>query len=168
MQNESAPAASIDTVVEGELREELGDFSSVVCLKAIITGMEDILGVQATAVSLTSAGRLRGKAVFEEIGVSAEAPLESIAAALNAALGREGTRLCAIDAIESDGDALLARTRETVCSAGEIDGSDRKCTYTLGVVWGALECILGKRYRGTHVESVLRGGSHDVFRFEER
>lgn len=33
---------------------------------------------------------------------------------------------------------------------------------------GALEQVLGKRCRDTHVESVPRGGSRDVFRFEGR
>ena len=172
MQNESGAAAHgetpRETAVAGRLREDLGDFSSVVCLKAIITGMEDILGVQATAVSLTSAGRIRGKTVFEELGVPKGESLDVVAARLNTILGCEGTRLCAVDRIERDGEVLLVSTRETVCSAGEEPGSDRKCTYTLGVVWGALEQVLDKRYRGTHVESVLRGGSHDVFRFEER
>ena len=152
----------------GRLREELGDFNSVVCLKAIMTGMEDILGVRATAVSLTSAGRIRGKAVFDEMRVSKGEPLEVVTARLNAVLGRDGTRLCVVDRIERDGEVLLVSTRETVCSAGEEAGSDRKCTYTLGVIWGALEQVLGKRFRGVQVESVLRGGSHDVFRFEER
>ena len=48
-------------------RAELGEFSSVVCLKAIMTGMEDILGIQATAISLTSAGRIRGRNVIEQL-----------------------------------------------------------------------------------------------------
>ena len=41
----------------------------------------------------------------------------------------------------------------------------RKCTFTLGAVWGILEQVFGKRLRGKQVESVLRGGSHDVFEF---
>ena len=151
-----------------ELRAELGDFSSVVCLKAIITGMEDILGVQATAVSLTSAGRIRGQEVFAQLGSVDGDSLDSVAERLDSVLGRDGTRLCLIESIERDGGALVVRTLETVCSAGEPEGSDRKCTYTLGVVWGALEKVLERRLRGAHVESVLRGGSHDVFRFEDR
>ena len=150
------------------LRERLGDFSSVVCLKAIITGMEDLLGVQATAVSLTSAGRTRGKVVFDELGVGRDESLERVAERLDEILGVRGTRLCNVDGIEVDGDVLFVRTSETVCSAGEAEGSDRKCTYTLGVVWGALEQVLDRRLRGTHTESVLRGGTHDVFRFEDR
>jgi len=149
-------------------RTELGEFSSVVCLKAIITGMEDILGIQATAISLTSAGRIRGKSVIQQINNRSEINLDNFAERLNDIIGREGTRLCIVDSIQVDGDAVIIHTRETVCSAGEQDGTDRKCTYTLGVVWGAIEEVLGKRYRGTHTDSVLRGSSHDVFRLEPR
>ena len=149
------------------LRDELGDFSSVVCLKAIITGTEDILGERATAVALTNAGRIRGRELAAELGLDAGAPLERIATGLCAALGGSGTRLCIVDAIELEGEQIVARTRETVCSAGEAPGSARRCTYTLGVIWGALESLTGKRLRGRHVESVLAGDSHDVFRFTE-
>jgi len=155
---------------EGEVvvRDRLGNFSSVVCLKAIITGMEDLLGVQATAISLTSAGRRRGKVVFHELGVGKSESLDLLAERLDGTLGEHGTRLCAIESIERHGDILLVNASETVCSAGEVPGSDRKCTYSLGVVWGALEQVLDRPLRGTHTESVLRGGTHDVFRFEPR
>lgn len=43
------------------LRKQLGDYSSIVCLKAIIVGMEDALGKKATAIALTAAGRNHGK-----------------------------------------------------------------------------------------------------------
>ena len=150
------------------LRARLGDFSSVVCLKAIIVGMEDILGVQATAISLTSAGRIRGKDVSGELGTSGAESLDQLARRLDEVLGAPGTRLCTVDRIERSGDSLLAYTSETVCSTGEEEGSDRKCTYTLGVVWGALEQVLDIKLRGSHVESVLRGASHDIFRFDPR
>jgi predicted hydrocarbon binding protein len=147
------------------LRATLGEFSSLVCLKAIITGMEDALGEQATAIALTTAGRTRGKAMATELGIQGDTSLELLASKLNHLLGKDGTCLCIVDKIEQVGDALLAYTRETVCSAGEPQGSDRKCTYTLGVIWGVLEQVLGKRLRGKHTESVLRGGTHDVFSF---
>jgi len=38
-----------------------------------------------------------------------------------------------------------------------------KCTYTMGAIWGAIESIMGKKMQAKHTESVLRGGSHDVF-----
>lgn len=81
------------------------------------------------------------------------------------ALGKNGTRLCRIDKIVQEGDIIKVYTSETVCSAGEPQGSPRKCTFTLGAVWGALEYILKKRLDGKHTESVLRGGKYDVFEF---
>ena len=149
-------------------RSELGDFSSVVCLKAIITGMEDILGIQATAISLTSAGRIRGRTVIEQLENSSQINIDNLAESLNEVIGKSGTRLCIVESIKSDGDALIVHALETVCSAGEEQGSDRKCTYTLGVVWGAVEQVLDKKFRATQTGSVLRGASHDVFRLEPR
>jgi hypothetical protein len=35
----------------------------------------------------------------------------------------------------------------------------------MGAVWGALSEVTGRKLRGTHTESVLRGGAHDVFEF---
>jgi predicted hydrocarbon binding protein len=147
-------------------RPSLGEFSSIVCFKSVITGMEEALGEKATSISLVAAGRTRGKNLAKELGLSgATVDLETIATRLNAALGTAGTRLTAIDRIVQEGDIIKVYCSETVCSAGEPQGSQRKCTFTLGAVWGALTEITGKKLRGAHTESVLRGGSHDVFEF---
>ena len=52
------------------LRPNLGDFSSIVCFKAAIVGMEDALGDKATAIALTTAGRSRGRQLATELGLS--------------------------------------------------------------------------------------------------
>lgn len=148
------------------LRPELGDFSSIVCFKAVITGMEDAIGEKATAIALIAAGRARGKKVADELGLTnTSIPLDEIASKLSRALGKDGTRLCRVDKIIEDGDQVKVYTSETVCSAGESQGSSRNCTFTLGAVWGAMEQVVGKRLQGKQTESVLRGGSHDVFEF---
>ncbi|VEP17255.1 conserved hypothetical protein [Hyella patelloides LEGE 07179] len=148
-------------------RENLGDFVSIVCFKGVITGMEDALGEKATAIALIAAGRTRGKNLTNSLGLSgAKISVEDIASKLDRALGTNGTRLCMVDKVERTDDLLKVYTKETVCSSGEEEGSPRKCTYTLGAVWGALENIYGQRYRGFHTESVLRGGTHDVFEFK--
>jgi hypothetical protein len=151
------------------IRPNLTDYSSIVCFKAVILGMEDALGEKATAIALISAGRARGKKLAAELGLSgASQDLNIIAEKLNAAIGKEGTRLTAIDKIEQAGDIIKVYASETVCSAGEAAGSPRKCTFTLGAVWGALEEVMAAgRLQGTHTESVLRGGSHDVFEFKK-
>ena len=148
------------------LRPELGDFSSIVCFKAVITGMEDSLGDRATAIALIAAGRARGKKLAEGLGlVGQDFSMEELTEKIATALGADGTRLFILDKIEANGDVYTAYTRETVCSAGEVEGSERKCTFTLGAMQGALEAVSGKRFRGVHTESVLRGGTHDVFQY---
>ncbi len=147
-------------------RPTLGEYSSVVCFKSVITGMEEALGEKATAISLIAAGRTRGKNLAIELGLSgATVDLNTIATKLNEAVGSAGTRLTAVDKIVQEGDIIKVYCSETVCSAGELPGSNRKCTFTMGAVWGALTEITGKKLRGTHTESVLRGGTHDVFEF---
>jgi hypothetical protein len=122
------------------LRKELGDFSSIVCFKAAITGMEEALGEKATAIALTTAGRARGKKLAESLGlVGVSIPLEDAAHKLGLALGLEGTKLCKIEKIISEGDIVKVYTSETLCSAGEAPGSNRKCTFTMGAIWGAIE-----------------------------
>lgn len=150
-----------------QLRPELGEFNSIVCFKAVITGMEDSLGEKATAIALIAAGRARGKKLAQELGLdNSQISLDEAGARLSQALGKDGTRLCKIDKIIEQGDAIQVYTSETVCSAGEPQGSSRSCTFTLGAVWGAVEQVTGKRLQGKHIESVLRGSSHDIFEFK--
>ena len=147
-------------------RPTLGQFSSIVCFKSVITGMEEALGEKATAIALIAAGRERGKNLAKELGLSGStADMATIAAKLNEAVGANGTHLTAVDKIVQDGDLIKVYCSETVCSAGEQQGSDRKCTFTMGAVWGAMAEITGKKLRGVHTESVLRGGANDVFEF---
>ena len=147
-------------------REKLGEFSSVVCFKAVIVGVEDTLGEDGAAVVFTRAGKVRGQQLVASLGLTGKnIPVEELATTLNAALGSDGTRLCRVEKAGINGDTVVIDTQETVCSAGELNGSTRKCTFTLGAIWGALEAVSGKRYLGEHTESVLRGGSSDRFVF---
>lgn len=153
-------------------RKDLGQFSSIVCFKAVITGMEDMLGEHATAIALKAAGRTRGANLCKSLGLEAGSAsvedLPDIAAKLDKALGTEGTRLCKVDGAEPDGDKIRVLCSETVCSAGEEFGSPRTCTFTLGAIHGALEYLLDKQFFAKHTDSVLRGGTHDVFEFTPR
>jgi predicted hydrocarbon binding protein len=147
-------------------REQLGDFSSVVCFKAVIVGVEDTLGVDGAGVVFTRAGKVRGQQLAESLGLANKnVPVDKLAAVLDEALGLSGTRLCRVTGASMEGDNIIVETRETVCSAGEPAGSDRKCTFTLGAIWGAVEAVTGKRYLGEHTDSVLRGGTSDKFVF---
>ena len=149
-------------------RKELGDFSSVVCFKAVITGVEDTLGKDGAGVVFTRAGKMRGQNLAKDLGVAGKGtPPEQLAELLNSAIGKDGTRLANVVAVRQEGNKIIVDTTDTVCSAGEEMGSDRNCTFTLGAVWGALEAIEGKTYLGEQTMSVLRGGEYDRFEFEE-
>ena len=149
------------------LREKLGDFSSIICFKAAISGMEEALGEKATTIALIAAGRSRGKNLAKDLGLSGTSlRWDVIADKMAFALGENGTKLLTIESILEEGDVIKVFTSETLCSAGEPEGSSRKCSFTLGAVWGALEEITGKRLKGSHTESVVRGGNNDVFEFE--
>ncbi|NUN65883.1 hypothetical protein HCU40_14260 [Pseudanabaena biceps] len=151
----------------GEVRNVLGDFSSIVCFKAVVTGAEEALGEKAAAITLIAAGRNRGKQLAEQLGLNSEnSTLDTLVPALQKALGKEGTRLCIVDKIEGSDESIKVYCQETICSAGEPQGSPRKLTFTLGAIQGVLEKVTGKRLRGKQVESVLRGSDHDVIEFE--
>ena len=152
------------TLVQNTLRNHLGDFSSIVCFRAVVTGIEDALGPRAAMIALVAAGRARGKQLAKELGLSnATDNLNEIAELMNSALGIQGTRLCIIDRIEpAEEGRIRVYCRETVCSAGEAPGSERTLSYTMGAIQGVLEEVTGKRLRGKQVASVLRGSDHDV------
>ncbi len=156
------------------LRPELQDFSSIICFKSVVVGMEDALGGMAAAISLKAAGRHRGTALASSLGFGTrDISLAEAQEALDAAIGRRGTRVCAVDLIEKvtapDGsDAYRVHLRETICSAGEPQGSTRELTFTLGAVHGALEVLLRRKLRAKQIGSVLRGQTHDVLEFTNR
>jgi predicted hydrocarbon binding protein len=147
-------------------RKELGEFSSIVCFKSVVTGAEEALGEKAAAITLISAGRNRGKQLAKQLGLGDHTSMAEIAPILQKALGKEGTRLCIVDRVESTDESIKVYCQETICSAGEPVGSPRKLTFTLGAIQGVLEHVTGKRLRGKQIESVLRGSDYDVIEFD--
>jgi predicted hydrocarbon binding protein len=168
LENRQIKEFKVATAGDNQLRQELGDFSSIVCLKAIVVGVEEALGEKAAAIALIAAGRQRGKHLAEQLGLvnkGGELSLEAIRDQVNQAIGKDGTRLCIIDKLEQDKDVYKVYARETVCLAGEPDGSSRHCTYTLGAIQGLLESILNQRLRGRQTESVTQGGTHELLEY---
>jgi predicted hydrocarbon binding protein len=150
-----------------QLRPELGDFSSIVCFKAMVVGIEEALGEKAAAIALIAAGRVRGRQVATQLSLdTSNVSLAEVASILNTTLGKDGTRLCIIDKIIEEDDFINVFCQETVCSSGEPQGSSRCLSFTLGAIQGALEQITKKRLRGKQIESVLRGSTHDVLQFQ--
>lgn len=156
------------TVQVKPMREDLGDFSSIVCMKAIVTGVEKALGEKTAAIALIAAGRQRGKELAKLMDLTdnfTDNNLEKLTEIARSALGKNGTRLCIIEGINLENETYKVYAQETICSSGEKQGSSRKCTYTLGAIQGFIEAALGKKLRGRQVESVLRGSNFDVLEY---
>lgn len=147
-------------------RGDLGDFTAVICFKSLMTGLEDILGDQASRILFVRAGKLRGQQLVEDWGVGhlCLSP-EKMGHLLDAALGKSGTRLCVVKEFQMVEGQVVVNTQETICSAGEAQGSPRRCTFTLGAVWGALETLTGQQYDAQQTQSMLAGEPYDQFTF---
>jgi predicted hydrocarbon binding protein len=147
-------------------REKLGQFASIDAFRAVVEGMADALGEKATGVALVAAGRLRGKKLAEELGLKGTTQsLEDATKQIGEVLGADGSRLCIIDKIVQEGDLIKVYTSETLCAVGGAEGTQPKCTFTMGIVWGVLTELLQQKLKGVHTESVLHGGAYDVFEF---
>ncbi|MEZ4320317.1 MAG: hypothetical protein R3F61_22750 [Myxococcota bacterium] len=151
-------------------RPTLGDFSSIVCFRAVVVGMEEALGKRAALVSLKAAGRLRGAQLVESLGLTGKGPDDSVALAkaLDDALGAQGTRLCYVPRVDRDGENFTVYLKETICSADEPMGSDRELSFTFGALHGAIEALYGVKLRGKQTGSVLRGQDFDIISLEPR
>jgi len=159
-------STAVMTPVTNDIRKELGDFSSVVCFKALVVGIEEALGAKAATIALVTAGRQRGKDLAASLGLSGmQVDWAKVTQLLQTALGPEGTRLCLVNNIIEENNTFKVYCQETICSSMEPQGSARNLSYTLGAIQGAIEEITGKRLRGKQVESVLRGSDHDVIEF---
>ena len=151
------------------IRKDFGDFNSIVCFKSIIVGLEDVIGEQGARANLILAGRIRGRNIAKDLELSgSDKPMSEWSAMIREAIGKNGTRLCDVTKIEQDGDIIRAYLSETVCSAGEEQGSPRKLTFTLGAIQGAIEEITSKKLIGVQTGSVLRGQDHDIVEFRPR
>jgi hypothetical protein len=152
------------------MRTDLGDYNSIVCFKALVVGVEEALGERAAMVALKAAGRKRGANLVSSLGLSGAAPKDAavVATALDNAIGKSGTKLCAVDKFEIHDGTYRVHLRETVCSAGEPQGSPRQLSFTLGAVHGAVESLYGVKLSATQVGSVLRGQDHDIIELVAR
>jgi predicted hydrocarbon binding protein len=150
------------------IRENLGDFVSIVCFQGVVTGMKDALGEKATNIALTAAGRTRGKNLVKSLGLSgANIPTADLASKLDNAVGKDGTCLCQVVKAEAVDGKLKVYVRETVCSSGMPQGEQLICSYTLGAICGAIEEINGKRYQGKQLEFTTTGADCEVFELTE-
>ena len=148
------------------MREELGDFISIRCVKAMIAGIEKSMGERASAIAMRAAGRERGK----QLGAIREnsqgkLSLDDLTTRIRQILGKEGTRLCFVEQITRGENIYLVYVKEIICSGSELEGAKSFCTYTNGVIQGLLEVFLGEKLFPKQIESVLNYCHQEVLEF---
>jgi len=151
------------------LRKELGDLNSIICFRSIVAGLESVMGKDAARGNLIRAGRLRGLAVVKALGLSkTDKPISEWSALVADALGKNGTRLCKIIRLEEENGIYRVFLSETICSAGEEQGSTQKLSFTHGAAQGVIEEATGHQLSGKQIGSVLRGDDYDIVEFKIR
>ncbi len=154
-------------MTDSNTRSNLGNYSSIICFRSIVTGLEKIMGKEAAKGNLIRAGKLRGAQVVTSLGLSkTEKPLKEWFSAIAEAIGKNGTRLCTLKKIDADNTRYITFLEDTICSANEKLGSDRQLSFTHGVIQGAIEEATGHRLSGKQTGSVLRGNDYDVLEFQ--
>lgn len=156
-------------MTETTLRKELGNFNSIICFRSIVTGLEKVMGTDAARGNLIRAGRFRGIEIVKSLGLSStSAPISEWSNKVAEAIGKDGTRLCIVNKIEQNGEVYRVFLSDTICSADEPQGSNRKLSFTQGAIQGALEEATGHRLAGEQTGSVLRGDDYDIIEFKIR
>ncbi|WP_088312672.1 4-vinyl reductase [Kineosporia sp. R_H_3] len=135
-------------------RLTLGPMVSAVCLQQLRLYTEDIAG----RGPILGAGRLRGQAVIQDRGL-ANSPLadDKLHALFLEVFGIEGTRLCTVTRVESDGSGgYTVQLVEGACTyLAQTD--EPMCVFTLGVFVGALQAINGRTMQGVETECQAMG-----------
>ncbi|MDH3326161.1 MAG: hypothetical protein OEM38_05520 [Gammaproteobacteria bacterium] len=154
---------------DATIRQGLGDFSSIVCFRSIVTGLEKVMGKDAARGNLIRAGRLRGIEIIKSLGLSnTDKPIAEWSTLVENAIGKNGTRLCTIAKIEENAGVYRVFLSDTICSANEEIGSERQLSFTQGAIQGALEEVTGHRLSGEQTGSILRGDDYDIADFKVR
>jgi len=150
-------------MTEHTLRKNLGDFNSIICFRAIVVGLEKIMGTEAARGNLIRAGKLRGAEVVQDLNLSkTDKPISEWLPIVAGAIGKEGTCLCELVRVEQKDNKFLVYLSDTICSADEEQGSDRKLSFTQGAILGAVEELTGHRMSSEQVGSILRGDDYDI------
>lgn len=142
------------------IRKELGPYMSAECFRYLRLGAEDTAG----RALIVSAGKLRGLSL-EDMLKSVPRDDASITAAMNKVLGKEGTRLCIVDAISKTANGYQVRVSESACSSG-LQTASPNCAFTLGVFIGAMEVISKQRFIAHETECVATGHDQCVYELE--
>jgi len=135
-------------------RPTLGPMVSATCLQQLRIYTEDLAG----RGPVLGAGRLRGRGVIAQLGLDGSRLDDDKLLALFAdAFGINGTRLCVVTDVRSDGaGGYVVQLIEGACTH-QLQTTEPMCVYTLGVFVGALQAVTGVPMQGTETTCEAAG-----------
>jgi predicted ArsR family transcriptional regulator len=142
-------------------RPKLGQSVHLVCFQYFCAIVDRLTG----HAPIITASRARGNDAVEEAGLlNFTKDSGVILEKLNEVFGEKGTRLCLIQSVTSkpNGGYTIHLT-ECACSYGQ-KAEEPACSYTLGVIIGAVQAITGVRMQG--VETACQSCGADTCVYE--
>ena len=144
-------------------RPKLGQSVHLVCFQYSCTIVNRLTG----HAPIITASRARGNDAVEEHGLlnftkDSGVMMEK----LNGIFGEKGTRLCLIQSVTSKpNDGYTVKLTECACSYGQ-SAEELACSYTLGVIIGAVQAITGVRMHGTETACQSCGADTCVYQID--
>lgn len=143
------------------VRPALGPMVAALCLQKLQTHTGDLVGMG----TVVGAGRLRGRGVIAEYGLSgSRLDDDKLRRLLLDVLGPDGTRLCLVTGLVGEpGGGYEVRVVEAACTH-EVESDEPMCAYTLGVFIGAVQEVMSVVMQGVEVECQATGAPECVYR----
>jgi hypothetical protein len=134
---------------------------SAVCLQQLRIHTEELTG----RGPVLGAGRLRGRGIIADLGLEgSQLDDDKLHRLFIDTFGLEGTRLCIVTRVASDGaGGYELQLVEGACTH-QIQTTEPMCAYTLGVFVGALQAVTGVVMQGTETECQAMGHPACVYR----
>ncbi len=142
-------------------RPQLGAFMSAECFRYLRHWAEETAGRGL----IVQAGKQRGLSLADMLKGNSVDDLPAATRVLDKVLGKEGTRLCIVDAVTKTANGFQVRVSESACSTG-MKTDAPNCAFTLGVFIGAMELICKQRLTAHETDCVATGHSQCVYELE--
>lgn len=159
----SAIGGLADNICDSVERTELGNEVNVICFQYLCHIVSDLAGRSP----IIAASRARGYDAMEAAGFLGNTRDGAVMCEnLNSVLGPEGTRLCLIhNVINKPNGGYTVELVECACSYGQTS-IEPACSYTLGVIIGAIQALTGIKMRGYETECQACGADTCIYEID--
>ncbi|MEM8531979.1 MAG: 4-vinyl reductase [Chloroflexota bacterium] len=152
-----------DNITANVDRPTLGNAVDVICFQYLCNIVSDLTGRSP----IIAASRARGYDAMNTAGFLGSTRDSTIMCEkLNSVLGPEGTHLCLIHTITNKPNGgYTVELSECACSYGQTS-IEPACSYTLGVIIGAVQAITNTRMQGRETECQSCGADTCIYEID--